>query len=642
MNNVIALSGKQGVMIMLNGKISRLPMEAVVQMLGGMNAENIERIELITTPPSKYEAQGDAGMINIVMKKMEDKGTNGSISLLSGMGRGTKYGGTLNLNSRGKKLNFFGDLTLRDDNSRQYFNTRWDVPINNQLNQTNSDNDRKSYTGVKSGGIGFDWSASKKTTIGGLFNVFDRRWDMDAWADITRTVDQNPFYKLKMNTIEKNDWRQFLGNINLKHEFSKNFSVSIDADQINFRSANPTTYFQNYFDNLGNPTTKDQLRSSKDTDIQISTTAIDFTGKINEKINIEFGAKGSFTKLNNDIVVDKIDNGAWLVDNGLTSYATMYENILAGYSAVAIKATKKLDIQAGLRYEHTQTHIDTRAQPNVVDRDYGNWFPSMFVNHKINDNNSWVISYSKRISRPSFQQLAPFVIFNDPNNFFSGNIALFPASTDALKAEFRHKSILISLQYSYDKSSITQFQPRINADNKQVSTAQNLDYRQNISVVLSFPIQITKWWEMQLNSTASSYSIKASYTDTPIYLSITNFSFNGSQKFKISKSVTAEITGFYESPQLFGIMEFGGFGSVDFGIEKKFKNSSLRASYSDMFANNKWGFTTNIRSEKLNSRAFLDFETTIATITYSINFGNNKLKTKGPRKTGSKEEQERL
>jgi Carboxypeptidase regulatory-like domain len=114
MNYAISLSGKQGVRIMINGRISRLPMAAVVQMLEGMNAENIERIELITTPPSKYEAEGDAGMINIVMKKMEDIGTNGSLSIFTGYGRTAKYGGTLNVNHRTKKLNVFGDLTNRN------------------------------------------------------------------------------------------------------------------------------------------------------------------------------------------------------------------------------------------------------------------------------------------------------------------------------------------------------------------------------------------------------------------------------------------------------------------------------------------------------------------------------------------------
>jgi len=642
MNNAIALSGKQGVRIMINGKISRLPMAAVVQMLGGMNAENIERIELITTPPSKYEAEGDAGMINIVMKRMEDIGTNGSLSVFSGYGRRGKYGGTLNLNSRSKRLNIFGDLSLRQNFSRQYLNTQWTVPIDNEIHETTSNNNRKSYTGIKTGNIGFDWNLGKNTTIGGLFNVFDRKWDMDALANILQAKGDNSSGTVSMNTIEENDWLQLLGNVNVKHVFNNKYTMSIDLDKINYNSENPTDYYQDFFDNEANPTVQEQLRSRKDTGIDIWTSAIDVTGKVSDRITIEFGAKGSFTSLKNDIVVDTLNDGSWSVDNGLSSYADMYENIRAAYSSATIKATDKLDLQVGLRYEHTITNIDSRTQQNVVDRNYGKWFPSIFLNNKINGNSSWVVSYSRRISRPSFFQLAPFVIFNDPNNFFSGNIALLPSFTDAFKMEYRYKSILLSLQYSHDKNLITLFQPRINADNKQVSTAQNLDYRNNFSLVLSFPIQVTEWWEIQLNGTGSMYNIKALYLDNPIILSIKNFSFNGSQKLKISKSITAELSGFYQSRQLFGIMQSRAFGGLDFGFEKKFSNSSLRVSYSDMFATNKWQWDADIASENLNTTTYLNFETTVVNGTYTLNFGNNKLKGKRQGKTGSKEEQDRL
>jgi len=642
MNSAVSLSGKQGVRIMINGKISRIPMSAVVQMLDGMNAENIDRIELITTPPSKYEAEGDAGMINIVMKKTEDKGTNGSLSLFTGYGRNSKYGGTLNMNSRSKHMNVYGDLTSRTDNSVQYFDTRWAIPINNEINETTSNNDRDSYTGIFSGNVGIDINAGKKTTIGGMFSFFDRRWDMDALADIKRTINQNPSTSLIMNTVEENDWLQLLGNINLKHEFNKDFSMTVDLDRINYNSSNPTDYYQDFFDTQGNPTTQEQLRSRKETGIDIFTSAIDFTSKLSDRVTLEFGAKGSFTELDNDIVVDRLENGGWNADEGLTVYAEMFENIGAGYSSATIKASDKLDLQLGLRYEHTLTNIDTETEKDVIDRNYGKWFPSIFINHRINDKNSWVASYSRRITRPSFFQLAPFVIFNDPNNFYSGNISLLPSFTDALKLEYRHKSILFSLQYSHDVNSITLFQPEINDDNQQVSTAQNLSYRDNFSAVLSFPVQVTKWWEIQLNGMGSVNKIKAVYTDEPITLTIQSFSFNGVQKFKISKTVTAEISGFYQSRNLFGIMETKPFGGLDFGLEKKFPNSSFRFSFSDMFNTNKFRWAAYLPSENLDTSAKLDFETRILNVTWSLNFGNNKLKGKRSGKTGSKDEQDRL
>lgn len=154
--------------------------------------------------------------------------------------------------------------------------------------------------------------------------------------------------------------------------------------------------------------------------------------------------------------------------------------------------------------------------------------------------------------------------------FFSRNIGLLPSFTDAFKLEYRYKSALLSLQYSHDKNAITTFQPSINDENQHVSTAENLDYRNNFSIVLSFPVQIAKWWEMNLNVIGSQYHIRAIYLDDPVSLSIKNFSFNASHTFNISRTITAELSGFYQSRQFFGIRDAKPFGALDLGIEKKF------------------------------------------------------------------------
>ncbi|MDQ3536117.1 MAG: TonB-dependent receptor, partial [Bacteroidota bacterium] len=119
MNKSVAMAGKQGVRIMINGKISQIPLEATIQMLEGMNADNIEKIELITTPPAKYEAEGDAGLINIVVKQQTDAGPNGNLSLFTGYGRKEKYGGNINFNSRSKKVNLYGDYSFNNDVTEQ-------------------------------------------------------------------------------------------------------------------------------------------------------------------------------------------------------------------------------------------------------------------------------------------------------------------------------------------------------------------------------------------------------------------------------------------------------------------------------------------------------------------------------------------
>ncbi|MGK7391225.1 MAG: outer membrane beta-barrel protein [Candidatus Cyclobacteriaceae bacterium M2_1C_046] len=642
MNNSLALAGKQGVRIMINGKISQIPLSAVIQMLDGMNAENIEKIELITTPPAKYEAEGDGGLINIVLKQHTELGTNGNLSVSGGYGRKEKYGGTINFNNRSKKVNLYGDYSYNMDVTEQLFIVGRTIELAGNQISIDTENNRDAYTRVHSGRLGADWNIGKNTTVRGLVSIFDRRWEMDALADIKEVVNNNLSGYIEMETFEINEWTLVVGNINLTHTFSENHSLSMDLDHIDYDSDNPTNYDQLFFDADRNQINYNELSSRKETPINSWVGKVDYTGNRGKKVIFEAGAKGSFSSLNNDIVVEDIENGSAVINESLTSHAKMVENIGAGYVSASIDASEKIALKLGLRYEYTSTNIDTHEFENIVDRNFGSWFPSFFFQNTINKNNSWVFSYSRRITRPSFAQIAPFVIFIDPNSFWSGNIGLLPSLTDAVKAEYQHKFILLSLQYSHDKNSIARFQPRILEDGTQVSTAENMDYRNNYSISLSLPFNPTEWWEWQLNMSGNIINVKTDYLEQPVDITIKNFTLNCTQKFTLPKQFTAEIAGFYQSKQLWGVMEMKALGGVDFGLEKKFKNSQLRLAITDIFNTNKWNFSTSIPEENLNSYSSFDFETRVISVTYSVGFGNKKLKVKNRKTTGSEEEQRRL
>jgi len=642
-NNSVALAGKQGVRVMINGKISQLPLEAAVQMLDGMSADNIEKIELITTPPAKYEAQGDAGMINIVTKKSIDKGLNGGLSVFTGYGRREKYGGNIIFNGRSKDVNVYGDYSYNMNVTEQLFTIDRSFTDDGDNIRFATKNNRDAFTRVHNGRIGVDWNIGEKTTIGVLGSIFDRHWEMDkADANIIEHTNGVQTAGINMSTVEINDWILLLGNFNITHDFNNKHSLSFDLDHIYYDSDNPTDYVQNFFDTQGSLTNSSILLSRKQTPINTWVSKIDYTYNINDKITFEAGGKVSLSDLENIIVVENEENDQLVIDNNLSSDAKMIENIGAGYVASTIDVSEKIDLQIGLRYEHTITNIDTQAEADIVDRNFGNWFPSTFFQYTINKNNSYVISYSRRITRPSFFQIAPFVIFLSPNTFWSGNESLLPALTDAVKAEYRYKSFLLSFQYSHDKNSISLFQPRLNEENQQVSKAENLDYRNNYSINFSFPVNLARWWEFQFN-TAYNYIInKATYLSEPIELSVQNFTINGQSKIKLPKDFTFEISGFYNSKQLFGVSEMGAFGALTLGLEKKLLNGSIRASYSDLFDTNQWLFQTNLSEENLNAETLIDFETRIFRLTYSTTFGNRKLKVNKRSKTGSEEEQRRF
>lgn len=642
MNNSLALAGKQGVRVMINGKISQIPLSAVIQMLDGMNAENIEKIELITTPPAKYEAEGDGGLINIVLKQQTEVGTNGHVSVFGGYGRKEKYGGNLIFNNRSNKVNLYGDYAYNNDATEQLWATGRTLRLANDQISIKTENNRDAATRIHSGRLGADWNIGKKTTLGGLVSIFDRRWEMDALADIEEVVNNNPSGFVEMETFEINEWRLVVGNVNLTHAFSENHSLSMDLDHIDYGSDNPTDYDQLFLDADLNRISNNQLRSRKGTFINNWVGKVDYIGNLGENLIFEAGAKGSFSSLNNDIIVEEIEDASAVINESLTSHAKMVENIGAGYVSASIDASDNIALKLGLRYEYTLTNIDTRELDNIVDRNFGSLFPSFFFQNTINKNNSYVLSYSRRITRPSFFQIAPFVIFVDPDSFWSGNISLLPALTDAVKAEYRHKSILLSLQYSHDKNSIASFQPRILEDGKQVSTAENMDYKNNYSISLSLPFNPTAWWEWQLNMSGNIINAKTDYLEQPVEVTIKNFTLNGTQKFSLPKQFTAEISGSYQSRQLWGVMEMKAFGELNLALEKKFQNSQLTLAVTDILNTNNWYFNTSLPEQNVNTSTFVDFDTRIIKLTYLVNFGNDKLKVKNRNTTGSEEEQNRF
>jgi len=645
-NNSLALAGKQGVRVMINGKMSRMPLTAVVQMLGGMNAENVETIELITTPPAKYEAEGDAGIINIVLKKTEDEGTNGSYSISAGYGEKEKNGASINFNHRNKKLNIFGNYSFRRDNTRQLFgNNRILTRDDGSINETDTNSGRDPVTNTHNGQLGFDFQLNDNIVIGSNFSYFSSDWDMDALNEVIIITDNVLESRIELFNQEINANHYYVANVNFSFDLSEKSNLSTELDFINFDSDNPTDYQQFDYDDQNQQVGSSEFRSSKITPIQTWVPRIDYSLTIGENYNFEAGLKAAINTLDNDVSISNLQNGAFVRDPELSNIAFLNEDIFAAYTSLSFKLTPKIDSKIGLRYEHTITDLDTPTEQDVVSRNFGRVFPSIFLNKKINDNNSWVLSYSRRITRPTFQDIAPFVIFLDPNTFWTGNEALLPSITDAFRAEYRYKSYLISFQFSRDDDAIARFQPRIDDNSeRQLTSAENMEYRDNYNVSITLPITVTDWWDMQYNILGIYQKTFVNHLETTVALDATSVSINGSNAFTLPKNWKLELSGFYFSPSYFGISRFQAAGAFNVGIEKKLNNDkgTFRFTLTDAFNTRNFVGETLIPEENLNVRRLFDLEGRIFNLSFSRNFGNNKLKRLRNKQSSSSEEQGRL
>ena len=644
-SNSISIVGKEGVVVMINDKISYMPASSLVQMLEGMSADNISSIELITTPPSNFDAEGNAGYINIVLKKRTDLGLNGSYSISGGYGQGVTNNNNLNFNFRKKSVNLYGSYGYSIDNRDQIFKTSRQYEDNGDLLTSSTITDRDPRQRNHNLRLGLDVNTSDKTIMGVLVSAFDNRWSMDAINNSIDTENGTPTSYVILDNNEINHLKHFGINYNVKHNFTENKFLSFDIDYLKYKFDNPTNYENSFYDENNNFDRTELLRSGKKTPIKTWVSKLDYSNKVNDKIKIEAGVKGTKSNFENDVNVDDFENNVWVSDATLTNKSDLDEKIYAAYSALEYKFNDKTSLKAGVRYEHTDSKLDTDTQGTVVDRNYGIWFPSVFLNRKINDSLSLNLSYSKRITRPTFNDLAPFVIFFDPNTFLSGNASLQPAISNAFKFDVNIKSYFLSFQYTVEDSSIANFQERIDeATGRLIFEAANLDYTKTFGITLGVPIKLTNWWRTQNNLTFIKQKVRVFYNDEPIELSLGNFSANSTHSFKISDSFSAELSGFYNGPGFFGSAKYDEVYGINLGLQKKFSDKwgTLKFSISDILDSIEFNGGTDLPEQNIKTNNTFDFFNRTFSLSYSRNFGNTKLKSSRNRETGSEEERQRV
>lgn len=639
----ISVLGKDGIVVMINGKIQYMQLAAVMDLLAGMSSSNIEKIEIINNPPASFDAEGNAGFINIVMIKNENEGINGNFAVTAGGYKGLAGNAAMNIAYNKGKFSLFSDFNYLHNSQSQSFNFTRSVPLNGEFFYTETENIRLPQRNNNSLRIGTEYRL-KSTTFSAIINGYHNVWEMDANGLSQINKDNSAYNRITTKTIEVNKWIHGGANFSIVHNFKDKSSLTLNADYLQYYTDNPSTYENEYLKIINTAESPESVRVNKETPIQISVGKLDYSRSLGKKTSFEAGLKQSIATFENDILVENFVQNQWQKQGNFSSYAQMNEQISAIYSSINHTINEKNTIKAGLRYEYTHSKLDDIDGKPIVDRKYGYFFPSVFYSYTINKKSNIGLALVRRITRPTFNDLAPFVIFTDPTSFVTGNPKLLPVLSSSVKMDYKYNSLLWSVQYGVDKNPVARFLPVVTKNTNTVTAqVQNFDNLSTLSASFSMPFTLKKWWTGNLNMTGLIQKIEGIYQENKVSVNQNSANMFLSQNFKLNKGFGIELSGFGNTGGFFGPFRNKPFGSVNFAIQKKFDNKATLTIGADNFLGTlrfRSSFNDPILLQSFSNDMI--FVRPTGKITYRQGFGNQKLKVNSNRQTGASEERKRI
>jgi outer membrane receptor protein involved in Fe transport len=642
----ISLKGKQGVIVLMDGKQTYLSGPELANLLRSMPATQLDQVEIMTQPSAKYDAAGNAGIINLRTKKGRQMGFNGNVSVSYVQGKYPKSPNSLGFNYRKGKINIYTNwgYNFWQGNNTQAIQRKYPVGtgpyVFNQIG--NNKNTSHNYNAR----VGIDYTINPKTTIGisagGRLNK-DRSYNNsfgNLYAEQTGVVDSS----IAASNWERNTWKNGTLNFNYRKTLnSTGRELSADLDYIRYASL-----MNLYTDNRSlYPTMPEKvylLRAGLPSDISIYSGKIDYVHPLSKETKLEAGVKSSLVKTDNNAPYEKYDDatGKWLDDVRKDHFA-YNEQINAGYVNFSTQQ-KKWGIQAGLRGEHTHSKGTQVLLKRSVSRDYFQLFPTAFVSYVMSDKNSFGLNYGRRIERPNYQDMNPFQQFLDLYTYNQGNPYLTPQFTHNVELSHTFKSKLVTtLNYTYTTDIINDILKQNNETKVTYQTKENVATLRNLGLALSYNAPLTKWWTTSLYGNAYNNRYKGIVNGKMLQADVSTFSFNMNQQFRFAKTWGAEMSGFYQSRSLVTSMFLlDPMYVVSFGASKQIMKTkgSIKLSIIDPFRLQKVGVTALHEDIDVLVQNRWDNRRVGLTFTYRFSKGENVQQSR--RNGSAQDEQNRI
>ncbi|MEP6749048.1 MAG: outer membrane beta-barrel family protein, partial [Bacteroidota bacterium] len=644
----ISLKGKQGVQVYIDGKPSYLSGADLVNLLKNMTASQLDQIEIMTNPPAKYDAAGNSGIINIKTKKNKVKGFNGSINAGYSQGFYARTNESLNLNYRTGKFNAFLNYSFNENKSynqlaiHRIYRATDGKTVTAMFDQvafmphTNTNNNLK---------VGMDFFASKNTTIGFVATGFispehQKNYNTSYLKDAAGAVDSIVYSTSNAN----NRWKNGAINLNFRHQFdTTGTEITADLDYSKYLSNSNQLFMNASYTPDWLKKGQTDLKSTLPVDINIYSAKLDYSHPLKKNAKLEAGLKSSYVNTDNAANYFNLIGGSDQVDYDKTNRFLYKENINAAYLNYN-KQFKKFGVQAGLRFENTNYNghqlgnIQKPGSDSSFKKTYNNLFPTVFISYNANKNNQFGLSIGRRIDRPAYQDLNPFLFFIDNYTYETGNPFLQPQYSNNVEISHTFKSFLTTtINYSKTKNFFTETFGQ--KDFATIVSRGNIGERQNAGVSVSAQVPFTKWWNASLYGNYNYNYFKGVLYGEQIDIKGSNVLFNVNNQFTFGKGWSAELSGFYRTKGIEGQVLIMPLGQASAGVSKQVLKGkgSVRLNIRDIFYTNKATGVINFQQTEVHFENTRDSR--VAGISFNYRFGKPLKGLQNNRKKGGADDE---
>jgi ferric enterobactin receptor len=591
-NGAISLKGKQGVMIFIDDKPSYLSAADLENYLKSLPSSSLEQVEIMSNPPARYDAAGNGGVINIKTKKGLLKGFNGTLNLSLNQGHRSRSANSLNLNVRNNKFNYFANL------SYNYNNSFTDLDINRAYK--NADGSARSYFNQNSffdrhgnaynAKLGADYYQSDNTTWGVVLTGMDRRSlqvnnNTSNLFNPARVLDS----VIKARNEDRLRYKNGAINFNYRHQFDKKGQgITADADYITYRNQTDQRYFNSSYYPDGILKSADILNGNLPAVIHIYALKTDYTLTVKNAWKMDAGLKSSYTKTNNVADYSTMVNAITRPDYDKSNHFIYQENINAAYLNVN-REGKRLSIQGGLRVENTVS--DGNQLGNVMKADstfkrkYTSLFPTLYFLYKLDTTatHQLGLNYGRRIDRPYYQDLNPFLSPLDKFTYYVGNPFLKPSYTNSIELSHTYKSkYTTTLSYSNAKDDVGETIEIV--DGIYYSRPANIGRKIVGSISFNGSFDPLNWLNINLytevtniKTTSDFYTGRLNSSGTYVYVGPT-------ARITLGKGWDGELSGNYRSRLVDAQFVLQSIWQANIAAQKKLSSkATLKLSINDVF-----------------------------------------------------------